>query len=152
MSNRNSQIAADDRMPALAEFRYTLRKFLHFSEEAAVRAGLTAQQHQLLLQVAGAPADTTITIGYLAERLVLKPHSLVELASRCEEAGLLIRTHNEQDRRVVVLQLTANGHRLLHKLSEDHARELNELAPDLIKALTAIPGTKPSPPKTRKDM
>lgn len=134
------------RTRALADFRYVLRRFLHFSEEAADRAGLTAQQHQLLLQIAGAQPGTPTTVGYLAQRLALKHHSTVELATRCEDAGWLLRKTDLVDRRVVVLQLTPAGSRMLHELSEDHERELNELAPRLIEALNAFtraPGAKP---------
>ncbi len=151
MNSKKTTSVADERIRILAEFRYTLRRFIHFSEDAATRAGLTPQQHQLLLQIAGAAAGTMTTIGYLAERLALKHHSMVELAGRCEEAGLIVRHHDEQDRRIVLLELTPAGNRVLHKLSEDHARELNELAPILIKALTAIPSAKPSPAKVKKD-
>jgi DNA-binding MarR family transcriptional regulator len=126
------------RIESLAEFRYTLRKFLHFSEEAATQAGLTPQQHQLLLQIAGAPEGTTTTIGYVAERLALRHHSTVELSNRCVDAGLLIRRHDEHDGRVVILELTAAGSRVLHSLSEDHARELDELAPKLIQSLKSF--------------
>lgn len=126
------------RTRALSDFRYVLRRFVHFSEAAATNAGLTPQQHQLLLQIAGAPEDAVTTIGYLAQRLALRHHSLVELASRCEDAGLLIRKPDLLDRRAVVLHLTPSGSRILHELSEDHERELHELAPRLIKALTVF--------------
>jgi DNA-binding MarR family transcriptional regulator len=134
------------RTRALADFRYVLRRFLHFSEEAADRAGLTPQQHQLLLQIAGAKPGTATTIGYLAQRLALKHHSAVELATRCEDAGWLVRKPDLIDRRAVTLQLTPAGSRVLHELAEDHEQELNELAPRLIEALgafTQTPGTKP---------
>jgi DNA-binding MarR family transcriptional regulator len=120
---------------ALAEFRFTLRKFLHFSEGAATRVGLTPQQHQLLLQIAGAPKGTVTSVGYLAERLALRHHSMVELGNRCEEAGLIVRKSDPDNRRHVVLKLTAEGNRILRKLSADHARELNELGPQLVAAL-----------------
>jgi DNA-binding MarR family transcriptional regulator len=126
------------RMRALAEFRYALRRFLHFSEEAAANAGLAAQQHQMLLQIAGAQPGTAATIGYLAQRLALKHHSAVELATRCEDAGWIVRKPDPLDRRAVVLHLTPAGSRILHELSEDHERELNELAPRLIEALGAF--------------
>ena len=87
----------------LAEFRSALRGFLHFSEEAATRVGLTPQQHQMMLQIAGAPHGTLTTIAYLAERLVLRHHSVVELSGRCEEAGLVIRKSDASDRRLAVL-------------------------------------------------
>lgn len=135
------KLEADDFEPcirALAEFRFTLRKFLHFSEEAATRAGLTPQQHQLLLQIAGAPKGTVTAVGYLAERLALRHHSVVELGNRCEEAGLIVRKSDPDNRRHVVLKLTAEGNRILRKLSADHARELNELRPQLVAAFKAL--------------
>lgn len=126
------------RTQALADFRYVLRRFVQFSEQAADHAGLTPQQHQLLLQIAGAPEDALPTIGYLAQRLALKHHSLVELANRSEDAGLLRRKPDPLDRRAVVLHLTPAGARILHELSEDHERELHEMAPRLIKALSTF--------------
>ena len=72
--------------------------FLHFSECAAIGAGLQPQQHQLLLQVAGAPEATAVTIAYAAERLGLKHNSTVELVDRSEREGLLSRTAHDQDK------------------------------------------------------
>ena len=129
---------AERRIQELAEFRFALRKFLHFSEEAATRVGLTPQQHQLLLQIAGAPKGTVTAVGYLAERLALRHHSVVELGNRCEEAGLIVRASDPENRRHVVLKMTAEGNRLLRELSSDHARELNELGPQLAAALKAL--------------
>lgn len=126
------------RIQALAEFRFALRKFLHFSEDAALRVGLTPQHHQLLLQIAGAPPGTIATLGYLAGRLALRHHSVVELAKRCEEAGLLVRGRNPDNRRHVVLQLSCRGETLLRELSADHSCELNELGPQMIKLLMTL--------------
>jgi DNA-binding MarR family transcriptional regulator len=134
--------AADTHIQALAEFRYTLRQFLHFSEEAATAAGVAPQQHQLLLQIAGAPAHASTSVGYLAERLALRHNSVVELCNRCEQAGLILRKSDATNRRTVVLRLTAEGNRVLRRLSADHARELNEFGPRLVIALKAL--TKPS--------
>lgn len=125
-------------MTTLAGFRYELRRFLRFSELAAVAAGLQPQQHQLLLQVAGAAASTTVTIAFAAERLGLRHNSVVELADRSEREGLLVRISDAQDGRRVILRLTQKGKRILDRLSADHARELNELAPQLIMALEHV--------------
>lgn len=122
----------------LAEFRYELRRFLHFSECSAVAAGLQPQQHQLLLQVAGAPDGETVTIAYAAERLSLRHHSVVELVDRSEREGLLARVADSVDRRRAILRVTEKGERILGRLAEDHARELNELAPRLGRALKRI--------------
>jgi DNA-binding MarR family transcriptional regulator len=127
-----------DRLRLLAEFRYRLRLFLLFSEEAALRSGLQPQQHQLLLQIAGAPQGTVVTVGYVAERLGLRHNSVVELCNRCEESGLIARRQDAVDRRYVHLEVTRNGKEVLHALSIDHARELNELAPQLIQTLSKL--------------
>jgi DNA-binding MarR family transcriptional regulator len=126
------------RFQILSAFRHQLRLFLQFSEEAANNSGLQPQQYQLLLHIAGAPHDTPVTIGYVAGRLALRHNTAVELCNRCEEAGLILRKVGTPDRRSVVLALTPEGRRILDSLSEDHARELNERAPQLIRALTAI--------------
>lgn len=123
---------------ALADLRYELRRFLSFSEQAAIGAGLKPQQHQLLLQVAGAAAGTPVTIAYAAWRLGLRHNSAVELVDRSESEGLLVRTEDRSDRRRVLLRLTRKGRQLLSGLSRDHARELNELRPRLIVALEQI--------------
>ena len=122
----------------LAEFRYRLRAFMQFSERAAHTAGLQSQQHQLLLQIAGAPANAVPTIAYAAERLGLRHNSVVELANRSEEEGLLERTSDQTDARRVLLRVTAKGSRLLHKLAAHHRSELEVMGPDLIEALTRI--------------
>jgi DNA-binding MarR family transcriptional regulator len=122
----------------LAEFRYRLRSFVQFSEQAAHDAGLQPQQHQLLLQIAGAPAGAIPTIAYAAERLGLRHNSVVELANRSVEEGLLERTSDEADARRVLLRVTSKGTRLLHKLAAHHRSELEVMGPALIEALTRI--------------
>jgi len=122
----------------LAEFRYELRRFLHFSESAALGAGLQPKQHQLLLQVAGAPEGTVVTIAYAAERLGLKHNSAVELVDRSEHEGLLTRAEDTADKRRAILRVTRKGSLILKHLADDHARELNELAPHLARALEDI--------------
>jgi DNA-binding MarR family transcriptional regulator len=129
---------APDLLTALAGFRYELRRFLHFSESAALEAGLQPQQHQLLLQVAGAAESAQVTIGYVAERLALKHNSAVELADRSEREGLLERTADARDRRCAILRVTRKGRRMLERLADAHARELHEMAPDLIGALERV--------------
>ena len=125
-------------MQTLAQFRYAVRQFLQFSEQRALAAGLQPQQHQLMLQIAGAPAGVETTVSYIAERLGLRHHSVVELSKRCEVAGLIHREQAETDRRCTVLTLTPLGRQVILALSEDHERELSELVPTLIHSLTQI--------------
>jgi DNA-binding MarR family transcriptional regulator len=119
----------------LAEFRYQLRQFLVFSEHAAIRAGVQPQQHQLLLQIAGSIDPRHATIAWAAERLGLQHHSAVELVDRCAAQGWIARAKDPEDARRVILRITAKGRRILATLSADHARELREMAPHLIRAL-----------------
>jgi DNA-binding MarR family transcriptional regulator len=117
--------------------------FLQFSEAAAAQRNLPTQQHQLLLQIAGAPDGVAPTVAYAAERLGLRHHSIVELSKRCEEGGLLTRVHDPVDRRRVLLQLTPSGSCVLDDLSDDHAAELNQRAPTLIATLKRIQSIRP---------
>jgi len=126
----------------LAEFRFQIRTFLKNSETAAQAVGLEPQQHQLLLAIKGLPEDTSPTIGLLAERMLLKHHSAVELVDRCERSGLTTRQHDAGDHRRVLVSLTAAGEDVLRRLSEVHEDELSSLAPHLIGALEAIVGEK----------
>ena len=138
MNSRSLIPGPDFLLRTLAEFRFELRCFLQFSESAALEAGLQPQQHQLLLQVAGAPEVAVVTIAYAAERLGLKHNSAVELVNRSEQEGLLVRTADPDDKRRVILRLTRKGKQVMGRLAGDHARELNELAPRLARALEHI--------------
>src|SRR5690349_3233641 len=102
---------------ALAEFRYRLRRFIHFSEQAAREAGLEPQQHQLLLALRGFPEDQPVTIGDLADRLLLHHHSTVELIDRSAKQGFVERQRDDVDRRRVIIRLTPAGAAVLRDLS-----------------------------------
>jgi DNA-binding MarR family transcriptional regulator len=114
---------------ALADFRHALRQFLEFSGSAAKSVGLTAQQHQAMLAIIGAPEGQAVTIGFLAERMLLKHHSAVELVDRLVELDLVARQPDSADRRRVMLALTAKAKRLLTKLSTAHIEELRRIRP-----------------------
>jgi DNA-binding MarR family transcriptional regulator len=111
----------------LAEFRYQIRRFLHFSEQAARSAGLEPQQHQLLLAVKGLPPRGAATIQAIAERLQLRHHSTVELVDRLENRGLVRRRRNPKDRRQVFIDLTVRGEAILRQLSVHHITELRAI-------------------------
>lgn len=119
----------------LSELRYLIRRFLGFSQAAAARAGLTARQHQALLALKGAREDSVTTVGFLAERLLVRHQSAVELADRLEEAGLIRRLHDVNDRRRVRLELTDMAERRLALLSSSHIAELKRLRPALLAIL-----------------
>ncbi len=112
----------------LLEFRVTLRRFQRWSEDQAQAEGLTHVQHQLLVAIKGHRGSMPPTVGDLAGYLLLRPHSTVELVDRAEAAGLVERTPDDDDRRVVRVPLTREGDRILHKLTRAHLDRLHELA------------------------
>ncbi len=123
---------------ALAEFRYQLRRFLHFSESEARTAALEPQQHQLLLAVKGLPDGPKASIRELASRLFLRHHSTVELVSRLEVRGIVERMPDPDDARGVLIRLTSKGEAMLAKLTAAHHRELETAGPDLARALRRV--------------
>jgi len=129
---------ADSDYAALAMFRHSLRGFLAFSEEAARKAGLTPQQHQALLAVRGLGSEKGITVGELASHLLLKHHTAVGLADRLVQAGLLLRTPDQTDRRRVLLSLTAKANQALKALSATHLAEIRRHAPQLVELLRKL--------------
>jgi DNA-binding MarR family transcriptional regulator len=126
----------------LLHLRDGLRRFQRWSEQLAIEAGVTPAHHQLLLVVKGHGGSEGPTIGDVADHLLLKHHSAVELVDRCERAGLATREHDAGDHRRVLVSLTAAGEDVLRRLSEVHEDELTSLAPHLIGALEAIVGEK----------
>jgi DNA-binding MarR family transcriptional regulator len=136
MSERLSQAEYE----TLATFRYELRRFLRFSEEAARASGIEPQQHQALLAIRGFPERARLTISELAERLQIRHHSAVGLVGRLVGQGLLERIQNHSDRRLVFVRLTPDGEALLDQLAAAHRAELRRLGPQLatlIQQLTA---------------
>ena len=124
----------------LAEFRYALRKFHRFSEEAAQTAGITPRQHQALLAIKGFPGRDQITIGELAERLQIKHHSAVGLADRLMTEKLVQRTTGPKDHRQVHVHLTAAGEAVLAKLSSTHQEQLRRIGPRINQLLESLRG------------
>ncbi|CAN7194323.1 MarR family winged helix-turn-helix transcriptional regulator [Acidovorax sp. LjRoot194] len=120
----------------LSQFRYQLRRFMRFSEDAAQEAGLTVLQYQLMLHTQGMEGRHWASISELAERLQAKHHGVVALVSRCEAAGLVVRRQNADDGRVVEIHLTAQGQKSLQQIALRHESELTALA-DIIEQASA---------------
>jgi DNA-binding MarR family transcriptional regulator len=119
----------------LAAFRYALRRFIRFSEEAAQAAGITAQQYQALLAIKGFPARDRITVGELAERLQLRHHSAVGLIDRLAADKLVAREPSAEDRRQVLVQLTRRGEGILEQLASVHREQLKRIGPEISQLL-----------------
>ena len=121
----------------LLEFRVTLRRFQRWSEDQAQAAGLTHVQHQLLVAIKGHRGQVPPTVGDLAGHLLLRPHSTVELVDRAEAAGLVERTPDQDDGRVVRVRLTPAGDRIVRQLTRAHLDRLHELATVLDELVTS---------------
>jgi DNA-binding MarR family transcriptional regulator len=120
----------------LAAFRAAVREFLHFSEDAAAKAGLTAQHYQAMLIVRACPEEGSVAISDLARQLFIKHNSAVGLVDRLVREGLLTREASPGDRRKVVLRLSGRGRQVLAKLAGMHRRELERIGP-MLKGLIA---------------
>ncbi len=125
---------------AIADFRRAMRRFLAFSETAAATEGLPPQQHQGLLAIAGRPASDPATVGFVADQLLIAPHTAAELTTRMADADLVVKTPSPRDRRRVELTLTPRARALLVRLTAAHLEELRTLEPALVSALREASG------------
>jgi DNA-binding MarR family transcriptional regulator len=123
---------------ALAEFRYQIRRFLHFSEQAIQAAGMERGQYQLMLAIKGMPSGIRPRIRELANRMEIRHHSAVELVNRLEAGGFVHRTRAQDDRREVLLALTLKGEKVLAELALHHQEELRSAGPELVAALRRV--------------
>ena len=136
-SPRESAPLGDAEYRALGHFRKAMRDFLAFSERSARDAGLTPQQHQALLAIRSHTGAESMTVGELAECLLVKNHTAVELVGRLAERGLALRRESETDRRRILLQLTAQGAEQLEAISRRNLHQLQETA-EILSELLAI--------------
>jgi len=133
----DGQRLSEEEYKALANFRYTLRQFMAFTEAEVAGSGLTPQQHQALLAIRTCDAPEA-TVGYVAERLLLKPHSATGLIDRMVASGLVERSPSAVDGRAWALRLTSRAHGLLDILSEAHRDEIRRVRPLLIDIMQQI--------------
>jgi DNA-binding MarR family transcriptional regulator len=130
---------------ALANLRYILRRFSEFSTSAAHQEGLPSQQHQALLAIKGDRGDTPMTVGLLAERLLIAPHTASELVERLVLAGYVTRAPDPADKRRQTLALTTRAADVLKRLSTVHLIEIRDMAPRLIELLSDLQAEDPFP-------
>jgi DNA-binding MarR family transcriptional regulator len=138
MEENGNVIAEIPRLRELSEFRFQLRQFLSFSEVSSERHGIQAQQYQLLQVVAAAPPGQPASVSYLADRMVLRHNSTVELVDRAERAGLVRRHTDERDLRRSIIKLTPVGEQLLRAMVAEHIQELERLSERIIHSLRSV--------------
>lgn len=128
----------DEDFRRLLAFRDGLRRFQRWSEEQAKAVGLTGAQHQLLLAVRG--HGTPPSIREVADHLLLRHHSVVELVDRAVASGLLRRVDDDDDQRIVRLRLTPTGEKRVEALAGAHLEELSRLRPRFDSLWADLPG------------
>ncbi len=128
----------DEYFRAMSEFRHQIRRFQRFSEEVAAQAGVEPQQHLLMLSVRGLPPGEKPSIRAVADRLMLKHHSVVELVDRSERMGLVRRVADRNDRRQVLLELTAKGERILRQIFVQNRDKLKSQSAELSETLLRL--------------
>jgi len=129
---------ADADYRALADFRFQIRRFLHFSEAKAHSEGLEPQQHQFLLAIRALIGRGGPTIKQLSDQLLIRHHSAVGLADRLMERGMVRRVRGGEDRRQVQIRLTPLGESTLMRLSGAHRAELFNSGPSLVESLATL--------------
>jgi DNA-binding MarR family transcriptional regulator len=122
------QELTEEQYRVLFAFRCALRQYLQWSANHAATFGLAPQQAQLLLAIRVRPAETPLSISDLAEALQIRQHSAVGLANRAQRAGLVTRSVDPDDQRVVRIGLTPQGRTLIAQLAESHLAELQLVA------------------------
>src|SRR5262249_42510000 len=124
-----TRASSNSRYRALAEFRYHIRQYLHFSDQAAKAVGLEPKQYQLLLALRGLPEDVSPTVGEIARHLHTRHHSTVELVNRAEQNGLVKRS---REGNFVLVQITNKGERILERVVDKRMKELRVAGPILV--------------------
>lgn len=138
MESDAGSVLAREAYAAIARFRLELRRFLAFSEAAAGKVGLPAQQHQALLAIAG--HDGPPSVGFVAEQLLIAPQTAAELVARMVDNGFVTKTAETRDRRRMALSLTPKAMAVLQQLTTAHLAELQSLEPALASALDRVRG------------
>ena len=136
MNERSSISTA--RLLKLAEFRFQLRKFLRFSEIASEAAGISVQQYQMLQVIAAMPEGQGASISYLADRMILRHNSAVELVDRAVRAGMVRRESDDEDLRRSIVKLMPEGEKVIAQLIPSHLAEIDLRGRDIIAALEVV--------------
>lgn len=138
LKRQKAKWTAPDRLNELAEFRYQLRKFFSFSESVSEAEGIPAQQYQLLQVIATVPPGQDSFISYIADRMMVRHNSAVELVDRAEKSGLVRRVADESDHRRSLVEITDRGGELLTQLVAKHLSEIEIIGPEIQRTLQRL--------------
>jgi DNA-binding MarR family transcriptional regulator len=89
------------------------------------------------------PVGQERSISYVAERMLLRHNSAVELVDRAQRSGLVQRVTDESDHRRSLLEITERGQQLLSVLVEEHLKEIDAKGPEMSRALQRLISGRP---------
>jgi DNA-binding MarR family transcriptional regulator len=103
-------------------------------------------QYQLLLAIRGHPGRRGPAISDVAQYLLVRHNSAVELVDRAVRAGLVQRDPDDDDARVVRLTLTPLGSMRLEAMAGATMEEVARLAPRMAPLWAGLDDEEPSRP------
>jgi DNA-binding MarR family transcriptional regulator len=100
----------------ISEIMQSLRRIIKaiqdYSREVSNKFGITGPQLWALKTVS---QNGKLSLGELSERMYLHPSTITGVVDRLERKGYVVRGRGEEDRRVIKVQLTPEGKRLVRK-------------------------------------
>ena len=100
--------------------------------------GISGTQYNVLRILRGA-GDDGLCRNELRDRMLTRMPDMTRLLDRMEEAGLVTRSRERDDRRMVLTQITARGRELLSQLdrpmNELHRKQLAQLDAEQLRSL-----------------
>jgi DNA-binding MarR family transcriptional regulator len=101
---------------------------------------LSATQYNVLRILRGAPEG--LPCGEVANRMITRDPDITRLLDRLEKRGMITRTRESKDRRMVMAQITPQGLKLLGRLDEPvqetHRKQLGHLGRERLRTLTEL--------------
>jgi len=91
------------------------------------RLGLSLGEFDVLAALRRSAKQSCLTPSELIDALLLTSGAMTNRLDKLCEKGLVSRSHSEQDRRSVTVQLTDAGRDLIDQAIENHVQILNEL-------------------------
>jgi DNA-binding MarR family transcriptional regulator len=105
--------------------------------------GLSPAQYNVLRILRGAGPDG-LACREIAERMITRDPDITRLLDRLEDRGLITRTRDRADRRVIATRITKKGLRLLKDLDGPiaalHAEQLGHLGDQRLRSLIELLG------------
>jgi len=102
-----------NRNVAISEIMQSLRRIFKavqdYSHEVSEKFGITGPQLWALKAIF---ENESLSLSDLSERMYLHPSTITGVIDRLEKKGYVIRNRDKVDRRVIYVQLTAEGKRL----------------------------------------